>query len=326
MLAAQLPYGLIQAESALAAVPAALQHRFRYELYASQMDKEEGASFLTYTEKVSQLVGKRLTLTYLPATQADTDLLNSYLPKPHSDGTPIHPEELPTSLPGYLLKMKAELRLDGQVVATGGQVLTMGADLFGEGGFTQLGDINSWDLSSDDSHTVGQATALCISAQGVSKQQLNSVAKRLEVIRNKLQIKSVDGLTGEMMAGNLLTAAMWSWFAANEAQGIVIQRNVGVVEYQGLSYGLFHGSVKSVYSWGVVRSVNYAAVNFDIGHLRSISWDKANDRKNWVSFNLTRGQGMSSLEHSTPEKFFNRQQTCRLDGQPVSTLRLALLA
>lgn len=110
LLAGTLPYALIQTGSQASAIPASLQHQFTYSLATAGWDN---TPILSYTEKLSKLIGKRLTLSYIPASQADADTIASYLPKPHADGTPILPSELPTSLPGYLIYLKAQINLDG---------------------------------------------------------------------------------------------------------------------------------------------------------------------------------------------------------------------
>jgi len=319
LLAGSLPYAVIQSASQTSAVPTGLQHQFTYSLSTSGWDD---TPILSYTEKLSKLVGKRLTLSYIPASQADADLIASYLPKPHADGTPILPSELPTSLPGYLIQLKAQINLDGVPVATSSTALPMGTDLNSTGGFTQLGDPAQWDLTSEQSNVVGQATAIGISAGGVSAAQLTQLKDRLSATKTKLEAKDVTGLTGEQISGDLLTATIWSWFAAAESHNRLSQNQAGMIENPGLSYGLFHAIAQPVYSWGVIRKVTFPGVNMDIGHVRNLSWAKDNDRATWIGYNKLRGQYMSALEHAIPERFFNDPAQCNAQGAttPVAGL------
>ena len=309
VLAGVTPLAIIQTGQQTTAVPSALQHKFSYTLNDSG-----GSELLTYTAPTSQLVGKRLTLSYAPADQATTDLIASYLPKPHADGSPIQPSELPTSLPGYLIRLKPQITLDGQVVAQSTSAITMGTDLKGQGGFTQLYDPTQWDLTPDASHTAGQATAIGISAGGISGKQLDTLKTRLENTKTQLQANNLQNLTGEQISGDLLTATIWSWFAASESHNRLSQNQAGIVENPGLSYGLFHAVADPIYSWGVVRQVKFPGVNMDIGHVRNVTWAKDNDEKKWVAYNRLRGQYMSALEHSVPERFFNDPNQCNLQG------------
>ncbi|MEJ8295001.1 hypothetical protein WKI45_19470 [Delftia tsuruhatensis] len=69
---------------------------------------------------------------------------------------------------------------------------------------------------------------------------------------------------------------------------------------------------QSVYSWDVVRKVEFPGVNMDIGHIRNLTWAKDNDQKKWIAYNRLRGQYMSALEHAVPERFFNDPAQCNL--------------
>jgi hypothetical protein len=245
--------------------------------------------------------------------------------RPNADGSPIRPAQLPTSLPGYLIRLKPQLTLDGQVVASASQGVIMGSDLSAEGGFTQLYDPTQWDITSDDSNVAGQATAIGISAGGISAQQLNALKDRLQQTQSTLQsgnTASIATLSGEQISGDLLTATIWSWFAAADSHNRLSQNQAGMVESPGLSYGLFHAVAQARYSWGVIRSVSFPGVNMDIGHIRNLTWAKDNDKTKWVAYNRLRGQYMSALEHAIPERFFNDPAQCNAEGtaSPVAGL------
>lgn len=314
MLAGTLQNVVVMQAQEVSAIPANLQHKFTYRLYASQTDQANENPMLSFTEKTSRLVGKRLTLSYVPATQADADTIASYLPKPHADGRPIQPSELPTSLPGYLIKLKPQINLDGVVVASSNSSVQMGTDLYSTGGFTQLYDASQWDLTSEESNVAGNATAIGISAGGISATQLTQLKDRLTTAQTKLQAKDVTGLTGEQVSGELITATIWGWFAAAESHNRLSQNEAGMIENPGLSYGLFHAVANPLYSWGVIRKVTFPGLNMDIGHVRNLTWSKDNDASSWVAYNRLRGQYMSALEHAVPERFFNDSAQCNPEG------------
>jgi Transglutaminase-like superfamily len=301
----------------VAAVPQGLQHRFSFMLNAIDVHGYDGSNYLSYTAKLSQIEGKRLTLSYAPASQADADLIASYLPKPNADGSPIRPEQLPKSLPGYAIRLRPQIMLDGQVVASSTTSVTMGTDLTSIGGFTALGDPSRWDLTKDESHVAGQATAIGISAGGISVAQLERVKQRLQHTRNVMQSTdqvAISSLNGEQVSGDLLTATIWSWFAAVESQNRLIQNQAQMIENPGMSYGLFHAVAQPVISWGVVRQVEFPGVSLDIGHVRVMSWAQDNDRRKWIGYQRLRGQYMSALEHAIPERLFSNPSRCSVAG------------
>ena len=61
---------------------------------------------------------------------------------------------MPTSLPGYLIRLKPRLTLDGQTVAQGTSDIGMGEELQGLGGFTQYYNARRSAANADDTrHT-----------------------------------------------------------------------------------------------------------------------------------------------------------------------------
>src|SRR4030043_936240 len=113
-----LPYRMIVKGATYSSVPDNLRHKITFNVVKDLYDEIIGTP-ININKSLPELAGKKITLSYSPATQADEDVINSYLPKPHADGTPIQPNELPSSLPAYLINLKPELRIDGVVVATG---------------------------------------------------------------------------------------------------------------------------------------------------------------------------------------------------------------
>jgi hypothetical protein len=190
----------------------------------------------------------------------------------------------------------------------------MGTDVYSAGGYTQLADPSQWDITPEDSNTVGNATAIGLSIQGISAAQLNQLKTRLEQTKTQLQAQNFTGLTGEQVSGDLLTATLWSWFAAAESHNRLSQTQANMVEMPGLSYGLFHAVANPVFNWGVVTKVTFPGVNMDIGHVRNPSWSKSNDESQWANYNRLRGQYMSALEHAVPERFFSDPAQCNLVG------------
>ena len=185
-----------------------------------------------------------------------------------------------------------------------------------------LADPSQWDLSPDNSHTAGQATAIGISAGGISFAQLNQLQQRLQTAKTKLQANDPSNLTGEQIGGDLLTATIWSWFTAAENHNRLNQNQAGIIENPGLSYGLFHAVANPISSWGVVRKVTFPGVNIDVGHIRNVTWAKDNDEKKWVAYNRLRGQYMSGLEHAIPEKYFSNPSECNSQGMVNPTVGL----
>ena len=134
VLAAGLPYTLLVRGATWLQIPDALRHQCRFALYASELESTFDEPVFLVTQSLPTLAGRKIPLSFAPASQADADLIMSLLPRVSVDDSPPDRPLLPTALPGYLLRLVAELRIDGQRVATGGPFL-MGQAMVSTQGF-----------------------------------------------------------------------------------------------------------------------------------------------------------------------------------------------
>jgi hypothetical protein len=118
ILLGTLPYKTIAKGSTYASLPDTLRHKIRFSVIKDMYDEYTGTP-INITKSLPELAGKKITLSYSPATAQDEAIINTFLPAPHTDGSPIQPNELPSSLPAYMINLKPELRIDGVVIATG---------------------------------------------------------------------------------------------------------------------------------------------------------------------------------------------------------------
>ena len=309
-LAGSLANRVVVAGARFATLPDALRHKFTYTLYASDFDRSLDSPLWSYVESLPSLAGKKLTIAFRAATPADAALIASYIPKPHADGSPPLPSEIPRTLPSYA-NVVPELRLEGQVVASGG-ALRLGTELVARGGFTQY-DFSGWDLTDDGTVVAGQISALGLSIQGISQPQAERLKTRLEDLEAALDRGETGGLDAERFTGDVLTATLWGYFAGLQGHRRAVAEVAGMVDREGLSYGLFHATVQPIKLFGfVLTGVKMPGVLMDVGHLRSIRWAKNGDRNAWIAYNRMRGQAASTLEHVTPERFFVDASTCNL--------------
>jgi hypothetical protein len=306
VLAASLPYRLIATGNRYSALPDSLRHKFQYSLYASAYERSIENPLWTYTEATPNLASKKVTLSFVPASDADRQTIESYLPTPHQDGSPIQPGEFPSSLPAYNIRVTAELRVEGNVVASGG-TFTLGTELLGEGGFTRLYNLGDWDLTQEQ-HVAGQASVMGLSLQGISARSLNSQRLQLENTRAAILALAGTTLGGDQLTGNLLTQTAWAYFAAIESFGRSAQRLTNVADVPTLSYGFVHARVVPKHSYGVINGVALPGIQMDIGHVRRAAFPRDNDLAKWVDHNWLRGQNSSLMEDSVLERFFADSQ------------------
>ncbi len=299
ILAGSLPYTTIATGGKFTELPLQVRHQFQYDLYASAMDRAMGTPVISLAQSLPALAGKKITLSFAPATAADANLIASYLPAPNANGTPILPSQLPTSLPGYLIHLSAEFRVDGQLVASGGN-FTMGQELVSSAGV--FDPVNGWSFGQDALPTAGEYIATHLDLQGVSQTQLQTLKDKLAATQAKLTTAQYTGITKEDIAGDMLYSTVLSYFATNQTASQISQRAAGIVEYRKPSFGHFLTSAKTTYWFGIPRNVSFPGLVMDIKRYASIV--VAKDNSPTVGYVKQSGMRLSAYEHLIPEKMF----------------------
>ena len=295
---------------------------------------------LSWQAPTAALAGKKLTLAWVAASAADEAAITALIPTP-PPGQQLDPSQLPRGL-GSSIHLKPELRLDGQTVATG-SAMGAGSEPIGLGGFTRYGQ-QDWD-DTQDQLIAGQQTALGLSIQGISQAQLSQLKTRMEATQQKLQQAQaapesqraaiLQGMTGENLTGDLLTATVWGYFASLQSHGAIASTQAQMFDRPALSYGLFHAQVRPNKLYGIVTTgISFQGLNMDIGHLRHIRWVKDDDpqaainnkpeltangkpaaQNRWIAYNKMRGQYSSAMEHAVPEQFWVDKTQCRYQDE-----------
>ena len=106
LLPSTLPYSVVSIHGEFPELPASLRHRVRF------VAEGEGGLSFDVTIPAAELAGRRLTLSYIPATVEDQAVVHSFL---GLDNTPA-----------YLVKLRPVLKVGGVVKAAGATPVQMG--------------------------------------------------------------------------------------------------------------------------------------------------------------------------------------------------------
>ena len=334
--AATLPYEVKARSQSFGAIPDSLKARFRYAIYPDKQSAVlEGSPILQFEADTASLSGKKLTLAWVAASDADQRAIEALIPQARP-GQTLKPQDLPRGLPASI-SLKPQILVEGAVKAEG-SALRAGSEPVGVGAFTQYGS-RQWDETYDQL-IAGQQTALGLSIQGISQAQMERLKARMEETKQTLERAQaapesqreqiLKGITGDKLTGDMLTATVWGYFASLQSQGLIAASQAQMVDAPALSYGLFHAQVKPNKLYGLVnRGVTFQGLNMDIGHLRHIRWVKDDDPKSqindkpelkqnnksaaqnrWIAYNRMRGQYASAMEHAAPEAFWVDKTKC----------------
>jgi hypothetical protein len=182
ILAGTLPYKLRAMGPRVSELPAELRHGIEFTMRPDEMNYE--ATEFEHFVSMPELAGKKVTISYAPATAADAAVINSYLPEPHPDGTPIDPSELPSSLPAYLINLNAELRIEGEVVATAGPY-RMGTKQTTHMHF--FDPVRGYDSVSNCIYA-GEYYGIAVSVTKVSRKNATEIVNRLSAVKQELEV------------------------------------------------------------------------------------------------------------------------------------------
>lgn len=284
VLAASLPYRLVALGSKFAVIPANLRYTITISLFASELDRALDSPALTYTASLAALSGKRLGVTYQPATTADAQLIQSYV----AQGA--------TSLPAYLVQTRPVLQLEGIEQAAGGAVAM---------GQTQLWDVLLSDpqgaFTTRDSYTVksGDEIVFGINSGGISQAFVQH------------RIATTPSNTA---AENLNQVALHYWMQYDLYDSFVSSA-MQVVRYRLPSMGNFSSPLNVRYFFGIARSANYEVRTMDVKRVMQSA--VRNDAGSVLDYSYASGAHGSNLEGVVFEQLFGRPS-----GAGISAMQL----
>jgi len=274
---------------------------------------------LNITKSLPELAGKKITLSYSPATPQDEAVISSFLPKPHADGTPIQPSELPSSLPAYLINLKPELRIDGQVVAAGAPVGLGGTNIF---------TMTFSDPSYGSSQVVNYIDAGVYQAIGlnlgrISQEQQKALKAKLQATKTKLRNKDFAGLTKDDLLGDLLYTTALTYHAELGTINEIAARTMNVNAITLPSETIFATKLRVLTLWGMPRWIQAGGLNMDADYLMQVVKAKDGNSNTAKKYMIRSGLASSALENKVPEQFFSTPSKPVEGISAVKALKLA---
>lgn len=305
-LAAGLPYQLLTRSDNFSVLPDNLRHKFRYVL-ASNFFGMEGSRLIAFEQSLPELTGKELALSFNPSTQADKDLVLSYFPKPDPITGEINKNDIPNSLPGYLIKLNAELLRDNESIQISSEV-TMGQELYE---VLAMWSPNMGWQQSVNYPTAGAYRAIGLGFQGINYGDIKN--KRLDAEQSLTKLQSGDSeLINSLGRSELMGKPMYSninlFMAITDLQNQIMTQKANVLAYQHPSYGVFGTGLQAGYFFGVPMEVEVTGYGMDVDRLAFQFIDKNNDSENLRNYLRAFGNVASSLEHIIPEKMYATEE------------------
>jgi transglutaminase-like putative cysteine protease len=313
-----LPFRLIAKLGIYSDLPDNLRHKLTFNVSSNNplYDTEP----LVAIKALPELAGKKITLSYSPTTQADADTINSFLPEPQPDGTPINPSELPNSLPAYLINLKPELRVDAEIIGTGGSVV-MGLT---ENFIMKFSYPGQSDSIISNLIEAGEYLGIVVDLGQLSDEQLLAVRTKLLSTKIKLQTNDITTLTKNDIVGDLLYLTALTYYEELDLMNEILSKILKVNISRLPSENIFSFELDVATSfYDVPLSVSLSALAMDVDYnihaTKSLNGDLEKSRQ----FMLTSGKISSILEHSVPEQLFSTPENAVEGISAIKALKIA---
>ncbi|MEO8751072.1 MAG: RHS repeat-associated core domain-containing protein [Casimicrobiaceae bacterium] len=245
ILMGTLPFKTVVVLGRFTAIPEDLQWKVRYGVYASDIDRAQEHPLASLEKTVASIAGHRVTIGFAPSTASEKQVLDGLLLQ----------NPFPSTLPGYQVRMKAQLSVDGVAAGEGGEFL-MGTRLVG-GGAWRSPKAATWIQTASHDIIAGETHAIVVSGHGVSSDALAASRDRAAAVKAKLAAQDYAGLTQAALTGELLHFAGLAYSGTVEGNARVLREASGVL-----------GSVLP----SIVRASTVAAVTYSSGAPQSVAF------------------------------------------------------
>lgn len=288
---------------------------------------DAGTASLDVTRSLPEIDGKQIALGFVPATQADQDVILQYLPQ--GSGT-IDMASLPQALPAYLVNVKPELRIGGITVATGGAIglgkaMTLDVTLTMPG---QGGDSTSRSISA------GDYSVIMIENGTTTSGRLSSLQASIEDARSKIQA-GIAIYTKEDIVANMLQAAGLVYSAELGVKRGLLERSFNVRAMTQPSILLASSKLDTTLVFGLPHASREQGISLDMARDSVAAASRSGDLALEKRYRLASSLDASGLASRVFDDLLGGQpalgavriiQAAKTAGIPVHTLNQANIA
>jgi transglutaminase-like putative cysteine protease len=304
---AALPYRVLVNGPAVATLPAGLRHSI-----TAWLNDNSGNRLLEFQAALPEIADKPISLLYMPATQADVDLIRAAVPpdflSDHEPGTLV--QRVMQQIPAHLMRVRPVLQVNGAEAATSspvgmGQTLTLNVRFDAP---TVTTPTSTLSMISWGRHGV------TLDLAGIRSEAMqNKVAKYQEMVR-QLQATNNFGLVANIPHEMVVL----SWFNQIDEMSQLLGRAAGVAFARYPSLGFSYASQSVTQVFGSPVRVDTEGFVIDIARQFQVTAAISGNPNLESAYTLQTGFLSSLLEGVTVAKFFNGPNS-RLTGISTSS-------
>ncbi len=283
-----LPYRVIEKKAEFSELPDELRHKIKFEVYqvSSSLLGSLPASSPDFSVTLSmpELAGKRITLSYIPATQDDAAIIEEY------GGI--------TNVPAYLVEMTPVLRVEGEAVAIGNPVTI---------GETQQFVMEFMAPGGERDRVVNDVTVGAYYAVGLDLGNVPArlIENRHAELKTWSNLLNVSGYTDDRVLGEMLYTTALAYFFELDVCNDILSRTSGVFLLRQPSEAIVALDMAVGYLFWSPYDLDIAGLNIDVDRNVYTALSKSGNSEEARSFILTSGNLGSALEHGIFEQLYS---------------------
>lgn len=294
ILPATLSYKIIVKGATYSEIPDALRHKLQINIKSVDYFDFFGAGDINYQINLSQLAGKKITISYLPATTADENTLKSY-------GSL-------SVVPAYLVNMKPVLMIDGVSVASGGEIglgktQTISLTFLSPNIST---DIVTHNLTSGGYHAIG------LNLQRIPKALLQKQTERMTAMKTYLESilsgtpsTPQSGDSRDNLLGDMLYDVAINYFYNLDAMNDLTSRLTDMMWVRQPSEAMVFTDLKVNSMFGIPLTAKPVGMSIDVSRNIISPFSMNGDKNIEKAFKMQSGMYTSAMEHIIFEWVFN---------------------
>jgi hypothetical protein len=290
ILIGQPPYTIQSTTASYTEVPDSARQKFTLSL----ADPLTGESDLSYIASLPQIIGKRLTLSYVPATSSDEATVSAY------GGL--------YSTPAYLIHLKPILKLEGTTVAQGGAIgagKTQRLEFFFNNTFSQE--------QVENIVVAGEYYAIVLNPQaGGTHEHILDRSGKLRAISDTINLNDLTTLDERL--GELLHLSAMVYHQNMDAAVRKMAPFHQVIDVRDVSEIMYFLTLKIDTIFGMPKKMTPAGITADMDRNTHLVIPVDGNLSRIKPFMQLIGNQSSYLEHSVTEKIYHAEALSSVKG------------
>jgi transglutaminase-like putative cysteine protease len=297
ILAGTFPYRVLARSSSFSELPAPMRHGVSFWIDDLEL----------YSGSLPELAGKRMSLSFVAAAEPDRAVLESFVPQ-----DPNTLEDLPVSLPAYLVQMRPELRIHGRSMGSG-TAAPLGQERILRIQFSAPTVSTPEIVNTIDT---GEYLIIGLNLAGISDAQIQEHIALASSVQSAISQGQGSTPDPHELFEAVLSPALLLWFVQVDRLGEILASSTSrLIRFPSLGFFFHNLTVQGLF--GAPVSVSGGGLQMDID--RDIVVALPLDGNPASAQNLTFITGLlgSALEAALPKKIL---ESLGIDSEGISTV------